>query len=185
MVQEQGDFAQPAAGSKESRGAEKADFSFRSPRASDGPAVTALIAACPPLDRNSRYCNLIQCTHFAAHCVIAERGGRVVGWISGHRPPSDPDAFFVWQVAVSPEARGQGLASRMIDELLSRPAQRGVTSLITTVTDDNAASWGLFRRLARECEAGLERSVAFEREAHFAGVHPTEFQARIGPLQND
>ena len=40
-------------------------------------AVTALIAACPPLDRNSRYFNLIQCTHFADNCIIAERGGRM------------------------------------------------------------------------------------------------------------
>lgn len=184
MDRDQGEVTRLPSGPEASRGEVDSNFSFRSPLASDGPAVTALIAACPPLDRNSRYCNLIQCTHFAAHCVVAERNGRIVGWISGHRPPSDPNAFFVWQVAVSTEARGQGLASQMIDELLSRPAQRGVTSLITTVTEDNGASWGLFRRLARERGAGLERSVAFEREAHFAGVHPTEFQARIGPLQN-
>lgn len=159
------------------------EIHFRIPTASDGPAVTALIASCPPLDRNSRYCNLIQCTHFADQCVVAERGGRLIGWISGHRPPSDASAFFVWQVAVSAEARGHGLASRMIDDLLARPSQRGVTHLITTVTDDNRASWNLFRRLARERGAELERSVAFERETHFAGVHPTEYLARIGPLK--
>lgn len=72
----------------------------------------------------------------------------------------------------------------MIDDLLARPSQRGVTHLITTITDDNRASWNLFRRLARERGAALDRSVAFDRETHFAGVHPTEFQARIGPLQN-
>ena len=105
-----------------------------------------------------------------------------MGWVSGHRPPSDPDAYFVWQVAVAPEARGQGLAGHMIDELLARPAQRGVTHLITTVTDDNSASWALFRGLARKRGATLERSALFDREAHFAGVHPTEYQARIGPL---
>ena len=105
-----------------------------------------------------------------------------MGWVSGHRPPSDPDAYFVWQVAVAPEARGQGLAGHMIDELLARPAQRGVTHLITTVTDDNSASWALFRGLARKRGATLERRELFDREAHFAGVHPTEYQARIGPL---
>ena len=73
----------------------------------------------------------------------------------------------------------------MIDELLARPSQRGVTHLITTVTDDNLASWNLFRRLARERGAALDRSVAFERERHFAGVHPTEYLARIGPIHHD
>lgn len=155
---------------------------FRRPLASDGPAVTALIAACPPLDRNSRYCNLLQCEHFADHCVIAEKAGRVIGWVSGYRPPSDPQAFFVWQVAVAAEGRGRRLANRMITSLLARPAQRGVTHLITTVTDDNEASWNLFRGLARDWGAGLERSALFEREVHFAGAHATEYQARIGPF---
>ena len=160
------------------------DVEFRMPQATDGPAVAALIAACPPLDRNSAYCNLVQCTHFADHCIVAERDGRIIGWVSGHRPPSDPQGFFVWQVAVAAEGRGQGLAGRMIKALLARPAQRGVTHLLTTVTDDNQASWALFRGLARDWGATLDRSALFECEAHFAGAHDTEFQARIGPLND-
>lgn len=146
--------------------------------------MTALIAACPPLDQNSAYCNLLQCEHFAAHCVLAEQGGQVIGWVSGYRPPSDPTAFFVWQVAVAPEGRGKHLASRMINHLLARPAQRGVTHFITTITDDNAASWGLFQRLADTWGATLARSTLFDQQTHFAGAHATEFQARIGPLDH-
>ena len=162
--------------------APEADIGFRRPIAADGPAITALIAACPPLDRNSRSCNLLQCEHFADHCAIAEKAGRIVGWVSGYRPPSDPAAFFVWQVAVSAEGRGKQLASRMIADLLTRPAQDGVTHMITTITADNQASWGLFRSLARKWNAELERSALFERETHFAGAHATEYLARIGPL---
>lgn len=162
-----------------------ADIEFRIPVTADGPAITALIAACPPLDRNSRYCNLLQCEHFADHCVIAEKAGRICGWVSGYRPPSDPHAFFVWQVAVSNEGRGKQLASRMIADLLARPAQDGVTHMITTITADNQASWGLFRSLARKWGTELERSALFERETHFAGAHATEFQARIGPIDRD
>lgn len=158
------------------------DFAFRAPVATDGPAITALISRCPPLDRNSAYCNLIQSTHFADHCVVAQQEGRIVGWVSGHRPPSEPACLFVWQVAVAAEGRGKGLAKRMIKSLLARPAQRGVTCLTTTVTDDNKASWALFHSLARDWDAPLERTALFEREAHFAGAFPTEYQARIGPF---
>src|SRR5690606_21532662 len=63
---------------------------FRRPSELDGPQVTALIADCPPLDVNSAYCNLLQCSHFADTCVVAERAGQIVGWISGYRPPSAP-----------------------------------------------------------------------------------------------
>ena len=150
--------------------------------ATDGPAITALIAACPPLDRNSAYCNLLQCTHFADHCIVAEREGQIIGWVSGYRPPSAPDDFFVWQVAVAPQGRGHGLARRMILDLLARPAASGVSHLITTVTPDNAASWALFEGVARALDAQLVKSVLFDREAHFSGAHATEWQAHIGPF---
>lgn len=70
----------------------------------------------------------------------------------------------------------------MIKSLITGPAQHDVTHLITTITDDNRASWALFRGLARDWNAELERTALFEREAHFAGAYPTEYQARIGPL---
>ena len=158
---------------------------MRRPLPADGPAVTELIAACPPLDTNSRYSTLIQCSHFAEHCIVAEQDGAMMGWISGHRLPSDPATFFIWQVAVAPQARGLGLASRMIDELLARPAQAGVTHLITTVTEDNAASWALFNGLARQRGVTLVRKLLFDRETHFAGHHASEYEARIGPLTDE
>jgi L-2,4-diaminobutyric acid acetyltransferase len=148
----------------------------------DGPAITHLVAACAPLDVNSAYCNLLQCTHFADSCMVAECDGQILGWVSGYHPPTEPDSFFVWQVAVAKAARGQHLAPRMINALLARPTAEGVTHLITTVTDDNGPSWALFQGLARAWNAPLARSAMFDRDAHFAGAHATEWLARIGPL---
>ena len=158
---------------------------FRKPLPLDGPAITALIAACPPLDSNSAYCNLLQCTHFAQTCVVAERAGQIVGWVSGYRPPSEPSHFFVWQVAVAWQARGQRLAQRMITELLSRASVEGATHLVTTVTSDNKASWTLFEGFARRIGADLAKVPLFERDAHFAGAHDTEWQVTIGPFPAD
>ena len=155
---------------------------LRRPVPEDGPAVTALIAACPPLDPNSAYCNLLQCSHFADSCIIAERHGEILGWISGYRLPRDPGRFFVWQVAVAPAARGMGLGGCMLDGLLARPEADGVTHVITTVTPGNGASWAMFRGWARRRSAPLSESVLFERDRHFAGKHETEWQVEIGPL---
>ena len=152
---------------------------LRMPRAEDGPGVSRLIASSPPLDTNSAYCNLLQCTDFRDTCVLAERDGEVMGWISGYRPPAHPERLFVWQVAVNPRARGEGLALRMLEELLARPAAASATQLTTTITEDNDASWALFRAFARRRSAPLSKSPRFEREAHFAGAHDTEWEARI------
>lgn len=158
-------------------------IALRRPTGLDGPQVSALVADCPPLDVNSAYCNLLQCSHFAGTCVLAERGGQAVGWISGYRPPSGPENLFVWQVAVHPSARGAGLGQAMLEWLILAPAAEGASDLTTTITAANRPSWGLFGRFARSHGLILTKSAHFERETHFAGAHDTEWQVTIGPLE--
>ncbi len=155
---------------------------FRKPNRADGVAVWDLIAACPPLDRNSVYCNLLQCSDFAGTCVIAERNGQAVGWISAYRPPNDLETMFVWQVAVHETARGVGLAQRMLDHIVDRESARGVTKLRTTITEANAASWKMFSKFAKSRDAQLEREPWFEHERHFSGRHDTEHRVTIAPI---
>ena len=158
---------------------------LREPRATDGEAIWRLIRACKPLDQNSLYANLIQADHFADTCVVAEAEGEILGWISGHMIPKE-NAFFVWQVAVSPDARGLGLGRRMLSELLSRDAVEGADCLKTTITDDNDASWGLFRSFARQVGGKLSDRPYFRRDTHFGGRHDTEHMVTITlPQQED
>jgi L-2,4-diaminobutyric acid acetyltransferase len=157
-------------------------IAFRQPRPTDGTAVAQLIAACPPLDPNSTYCNLLQCTYFAQTCIVAERGTELAGWISGFRPPQAATELFIWQVAVAPWARGKGLGGLMLDRLTAHCAGRGVVSLATTITEENGPSWALFRAFARRHQAPFVRRPLFERTTHFAGAHATEHLVSIGPL---
>lgn len=155
---------------------------LRPPQAADGVRVHDLIARCAPLDENSLYCNLLQCSHFAQTCVVAESGGIIVGWVSGYVRPDRPDRLFIWQVAVAPEARGTGLGGRMIREILARDSCRNVTGIHTTITATNTASWSLFRKLAADIDASFSERVAFKSDVHFAGRNPTEYLVEIGPF---
>ncbi|KPP88054.1 MAG: diaminobutyrate acetyltransferase EctA [Rhodobacteraceae bacterium HLUCCA08] len=151
---------------------------LRKPDATDGAAIWALVRACKPLDENSIYANLIQADHFRDTCVVADLDGAIVGWISGHMIPGQ-DAFFVWQVAVSPVARGLGLGKTMLLELVNRDAAAGAATLKTTITRDNDASWALFRSFARLIGGDLSDAPHFDREAHFDGAHATEHMVTI------
>lgn len=159
-------------------------ITFRKPEAADGYAVAQLIAACPPLDQNSVYCNLLQCADFADTCILAERDDKVVGWISGYRPPGEPDTLFVWQVAVHADARGCGLAGRMLEALLQRPGAESVKRMKTTITADNKGSFALFRSFAKRAGARFDEAAGFDKTTHFHGKHDSERLITIGPLAN-
>jgi len=155
---------------------------LRKPTGQDGVAINGLIAACPPLDQNSVYCNLLQCTDFADTCIVAERAGRIVGWISAYRPPTAADTLFIWQVAVNEDARGSGLAGRMLDGLLERAECADVVRLQTTITPDNEGSFALFRSLAARLDAPFHEAAGFEKQTHFQGLHDSERLITIGPV---
>ena len=156
---------------------------IRMPTAADGPAVWKLIAATASLDKNSLYCNLLQCSHFAATCALAERDGAVVGWVSGYVPPDLGNTLFVWQVCVGEAARGQGLARRLIGEVLARPTAQAITHLACTITEDNTPSWALFGSIARALKAQMVQTEHFSRSVHFDGGHDSELAVSIGPFE--
>ncbi|MFQ1702268.1 diaminobutyrate acetyltransferase [Loktanella agnita] len=151
---------------------------LRKPDPTDGADIWALIQSCKPLDENSMYANVIQADHFRETCVLAERDGEVLGWISGHMIP-DEDTLFVWQVAVSEKARGLGLGRQMLSELIGRGACADAAKLKTTITKDNKASWALFRSFARGIGGALSDAPHFQRDAHFDGQHATEHMVTI------
>jgi L-2,4-diaminobutyric acid acetyltransferase len=155
---------------------------LRMPVAADGSALNSLVSKCPPLDANSVYCNLLQCTHFAGTSLAAEAQGRLAGFISGYLVPARSDTLFVWQVAVAPDFRGQGLATRMLNALLARPACAHVCYIETTVTDTNLASLSLFDAFAKTRKADLRSTPHFDKASHFNGRHDSERLLRIGPL---
>lgn len=158
------------------------EVTLRLPTATDGAQVHRLIANCPPLDPNSMYCNLLQCSHFSATSVAAEQNGELIGFISGYVLPENPSTLFIWQVAVGEAGRGKGLATRMLKHIVSRPQCSQVTHLETTITASNRASWALFRGLADKLDTRLVELPFFDQETHFNGEHDSELLARIGPF---
>ncbi|WP_010137181.1 diaminobutyrate acetyltransferase [Oceanicola sp. S124] len=155
------------------------NLTLRKPTSEDGSAIWDLVRACKPLDENSMYCNLVQCDHFADTCVLAEEADKgVIGWISGHELPSEEGTLFVWQVAVSAEARGMGLGGKMLSHLVNRDGL-DVQRIKTTITADNEASWALFRRFADRMGGDLSHAPHYTRSDHFDGAHATEHMVTI------
>ena len=162
------------------------DLCLRAPERGDGLALHRLIRACPPLDVNSAYAYFLLCDHFRATTVLAEGPDGLVGCVTAYLRPDAPETLFVWQVAVHADARGQGLARRMLETLAARPAVRGVRWVETTISPSNTASRRLFASWAAGCQADVNE-CAYLEAADFAADgdaagHEAERLIRIGPL---
>ena len=157
---------------------------LRRPGVEDGAAIHALVDQCKPLDLNSIYSYLLLCQHFADTCVVAEKDSEIIAFTSGYIPPSRPDTFFVWQVAVGEKARGMGMGKRLLKALLNRPACREVRFLETTITPDNQASWGLFQSFARSLNAATRDHCLFNEQQLGDQGHEPEHLLRIGPFNS-
>lgn len=162
-----------------------APFQIKTPEPTDGSDVNALVSSCQPLDENSVYCNLLQCTHFSQTSAIAKNDDGVVGFVSGYTLPDDPSRLFIWQVAVDEIARGHGLAKKMILDILARPACQQVEELHTTITPSNSASQALFSSIADSLGTDAQSFMVFDRQRHLDGAHESEHLWVIGPFDNN
>jgi L-2,4-diaminobutyric acid acetyltransferase len=158
------------------------EITFRNPTASDGAAIYDLIAEIGGLERNTCYAYLLLCSHFASGGVVAESGGRLVGFVLGYRPPSRPDAMFVWQVGVHPDMRGRGLATRLLGEFIGLDAYRECSYLEATVGTGNAASRALFSRFAAKRDLPCEIGPGYPSALFASPHHEDEDLFRIGPV---
>lgn len=154
---------------------------LRAPRAEDGRRIHALVEGDATLEANSAYCYLLLCTHFAPNGIVAEGDGELTGFVAAYRPPSDPDAVFVWQVGVAPAGRGQGLGKRLLNALIERPANRDARFLTATVDATNEPSNRLFAAFARGQGSTLKTETGFTSDL-FPPGHAPEPLLRIGPL---
>src|SRR3546814_16703750 len=75
--------------------------------------------------------------------------GEISGWISGYRLVHDPEAMFVWQVAVHERARGRGLGVAMLNALFPFPAVFDAVRLVTTVPPSNPGSRNMLPHFSR------------------------------------
>jgi L-2,4-diaminobutyric acid acetyltransferase len=160
--------------------ATKDEIHIRKPQASDGYDIHRLIANSPPLDLNSVYSYYLLSEHFSDSCVVAESRGQVIGFLSAYRIPQRPQTLFVWQVVVDQALRGKRIAWRMLESLLQRFQHGEVVQVEATVNPGNAASRGLFERLAAAQGTTLQEETFLEASAFGpGGNHESEILLRV------
>ena len=158
------------------------DFELRHPTERDAATLWRLLGELDGLERNTCYAYVLLCSHFASGSLVAVREGRILGFVLGYRPPSRPDAMFVWQIGVHGDARGHGLATQLLERFTELPLYRECSFLEATVGTTNAASRALFRGFARKRGVPCAEGPGFPAALFAPESHEDEDLFRIGPL---
>jgi L-amino acid N-acyltransferase YncA len=97
--------------------------------------------------------------HLPEHRLVAERDGRVVGWIA--LVPASPRECYAGvaevSVYIAEEARGQGVGSQLLAVLIETSELGGIWTLQTGVFPENEPSLGLLRRFGFRALGTQER----------------------------
>ncbi|WP_207892541.1 diaminobutyrate acetyltransferase [Paenibacillus pinisoli] len=163
------------------KGIQPSAIVYRRPVASDGGHIWKLIKRAGGLDVNSVYCYLMLSDMFSETCSIAEREGRLCGFLSAFRKPAQPDTLFVWQIAVDPVLRGNGIGGKLLKDVLSRDNNADIQVLEATISPGNMASRRWFMAAARELESECSISELYDASM-FPESHEAELLFRIGPF---
>jgi L-amino acid N-acyltransferase YncA len=97
--------------------------------------------------------------HLPGHRFVAERGGRVIGWIA-LAPVSTRRCYAgVAEVSVyvAEDARGEGVGSELLATAIASSERDGIWTLQTSVFPENAASLALLRRFGFRTVGTRER----------------------------
>jgi L-2,4-diaminobutyric acid acetyltransferase len=153
-------------------------ITIRKPVKDDAKQIFKLVKGTNVLDVNSEYLYLLQSTHFSEYCSVATVDSKIVGFTSGYIVPDKPDTLFIWQVAVDSSTRGQGVAQKLIIDILERKALEGIKVIHTTISPSNTASQRLFEKLSEHYGASFTKEVMFE-VSDFNDAHEDEVLYKI------
>ncbi len=167
----------------EEKHVESKELIFKEPEIDDGAKMYRIAKASKVLDINSSYCYLMWSKFFNKTSIIVYEGKKAVGFISGFIQPSAQDTLFVWQVAVSSDFRGRGLATQLITKLLNQLANKNIRYLEATVTKSNVASQSLFKRIAKKLHTKCDIDKCFSKDDFPDQSSEEEFTYRIGPIK--
>lgn len=160
----------------------KQNIQIKNPDSDYGYQISELIKNSPPLDLNSTYLYFIQSHYFNKTCAIAVNEiDRVIGFVSGFQDPRKKDTLFIWQVAISIDARGNGLASKLIHFILQEHPH--MQFIETTITKDNTSSISLFNKISQELNTNIIEEPFLDKTKHFLNQHDSENLFRIGPFK--
>ncbi len=89
----------------------------------------------------------IMMRYFGDSFFVVKRNGTIAGVVWGFVSQADPSVFFLWQIGVSEQHRGSGIAPSLVARLIEHARERGCKKMHVTAETGNIPSWKLFQKM--------------------------------------
>lgn len=154
---------------------------FRSPDLSHAPAIANMVKDNAKLDDNSEYTYALWCSYFADNSAVALDGEEMLAFVTGFRPPSAPETYFLWQTAAKARHGIPNLGVDLIEYAAEREIANGARVIEASVAEDNKPIRMLMKTLCRRFGGELKIGVLFDSDTLSAGdgEHHDEILFRI------
>jgi L-2,4-diaminobutyric acid acetyltransferase len=155
---------------------------YSHPKAADGTLMWDLVKNNEDLDLNSSYSYFLVSKLHSKRCIIAidKENNRMAGFIMGFVFSDNPETYFIWQISVAKEYRGQGIGSTLINKLLT--TNEDVRYIKGTVSKENYYYQNLLKKVALIHDSWYSIKESFEDD-DFPDGHEKEQLISIGPIQ--
>jgi phosphoribosylamine--glycine ligase len=117
---------------------------FRPAREDEFLDIQGFVSGCPPLEAYPQHVYRILLRHFGSCSFVAERRGRVLGFVLGLVSHRHPGTYFLWQIGVAPDQQGTGLGTRLLRYVELELVGLGLRRVDVTVDPLNDPSRRLF-----------------------------------------
>ena len=99
---------------------------------------------------------------------VVESAGEILGFCRATRQPGRArHVAYLGTLAVSPKARGTGLAKQLLEAVIERVRGEGVLRVELMLEDDNPRALAFYRKLGFEHEGTLRSAYKRAHQAHY------------------
>ncbi len=89
----------------------------------------------------------IMTSYFGNSFFIAKDDNKLIAFVWGFISQTDKDVFFLWQIGIMKEYRGNMLAQKLMERLIEFAKQNNCKKVHATVETGNIASWKMFEKM--------------------------------------
>ena len=112
--------------------------------------VQTLLGDCTPyVLPHHPYVYWIMNIYYPSLCYVARENNKAAGFVCALHSV-EKDCIFIWQLAVGNSHRRKGVAEMLCDEIIKYANKHKISSVQTTINDNNTASVKFFTKFANK-----------------------------------